>query len=461
MVLWHISPLKKIRKLEGGTVFIISYLLSIFLGGFLLWLPFSNPRMKVSFLDALFTSTSALCVTGLSVVDIGTQFNFFGQLVILILIQTGGLGITTFSVWFFLSLGRDIGFKSRFHLQASFSPRPLDELRGLLRLIFRYTLFIEVSGALILFMYWRRIFPSSRALYLAVFHSVSAFCNAGFSLFQDNLIKFQGSYIVSLTVAFLIILGGIGFPVAHEIFVGVKKKRKGLRVKVTLHSRLVLITTAILVLGGAIIVYGIEYNDALEDLPVPQGMLIAFFQSVTTRTAGFNTIDIASLTNASLLVMIILMFIGASPGSCGGGIRTTTFALLSGLLWNRLKGKNRVHLFRRTVPEEVISRAMVLVALAGGLILLLTLLVLLVESGNRPFPQAKGGLMEILFEVVSAFGTVGLSLGITPQLEPVSKILIVITMFLGRVGILSLGYSIAKREERYPVSYGEEGVMTG
>jgi len=159
--------------------------------------------------------------------------------------------------------------------------------------------------------------------------------------------------------------------------------------------------------------------------------------------------------------VIILMFIGASPGSCGGGIRTTTFALLGGLLWNRLKGKTQVHLFRRTVPEEVVSRAVILFALAGGLILVLTTLVLMVESGNQPFLKAKGGLMEILFEVVSAFGTVGLSIGITPHLEPVSKFLIIITMYLGRVGILSLGYSIAKKEERYPVSYGEEGVMTG
>ncbi len=461
MVLTPYSIIKKVRKLEGGTAFILSYLLVILLGGFLLWLPFSNPRMELSFLDALFTSTSALCVTGLTVVDTGTHFSFFGQLVILMLIQTGGLGITTFSVWFFLSLGRDIGFKSRFHLQASYSPRPLDELRGLLRLIFFFTFIIEAFGAMILLLYWRQLYSFPRALYLAVFHCISAFCNAGFSLFPDNLIKFQDSYTVSLTIAFLIILGGIGFPVAHEITGLVKKKIKGGRVKISLHSRLVLITSVILIFGGSLILYGIEYDDALSGFSIPTGLLNAFFQSVTARTAGFNTIDLTSLTNASLLVLIILMFIGASPGSCGGGIRTTTFALLGGLLWNRLKGKNRLHLFRRTVPEEVVSRAIFLFALAGSLILILTTLILIVEGGNLPFPKAKGGLMEVLFEVVSAFGTVGLSVGITPHLEAVSKILIIITMFLGRVGILSLGYSIAKKEERYPISYGEEGVMTG
>lgn len=461
MALTFLSALKKIRKLEGGTVFILSYLLAILLGGFLLWLPFSNPKMKVSFLDALFTATSALCVTGLSVVDIGTSFNHLGQIIILLLIQTGGLGITTFSVWFFLSLGREISFKSRFHIQASFSPRPMDELRGLLRLIFLFTLSIEACGALILVLYWWQWYSFPRALYLSVFHSISAFCNAGFSLFPDNLVKFQGSYTVTLTVALLIIFGGIGFPVAHEIFGLANKKRKGMRIKLSLHSRLVLITTGSLIFGGSLVFYGIEYNDALDGFSVPTGILIAFFQSVTTRTAGFNTLEMASLTNASLLVMIILMFIGASPGSCGGGIRTTTFALLAGLLWNRLKGKKRVHLFRRTVPEEVISRAIFLVTLAGSLILLLTTLVLLVESGNLPFPKARGALMEVLFEVVSAFGTVGLSTGVTPRLEPASKFLIIITMFLGRVGILSLGYSLAKKEERYPISYGEEGVMTG
>ncbi|MBI4768494.1 MAG: potassium transporter [Deltaproteobacteria bacterium] len=461
MALILLSALKKIRKLEGGTVFILSYLLAILLGGLLLWLPFSNPRTEVSFLDALFTATSALCVTGLTVVDTGTSYNYIGQIIILLLIQTGGLGITTFSVWFFLSLGRDISFKSRFHLQASFSPRPMDELRGLLRLIFFFTLLIEACGAFILLMYWGQWYSFPRALYLSIFHSISAFCNAGFSLFPDNLVKFQGSYTVSLTIALLIIFGGIGFPVTHEIYGWVKKKGERRRVKLSLHSRLVLITTGILVFGGTLVLYGIEYNDTLESFSIPTRIMISFFQSVTTRTAGFNTLDMASLTNASLLVMIILMFIGASPGSCGGGIRTTTFALLAGLLWNRLKGKKRVHLFRRTVPEEVISRAIFLVTLAGSLILMLTTLILLVESGNLPFLKAKGGLMEVLFEVVSAFGTVGLSLGITPGLEPASKFLIIISMYLGRVGILSLGYSIAKKGERYPISYGEEGVMTG
>lgn len=461
MALTPLSIIKKVHKLEGGTVFILSYLLAILLGGLLLWLPFSNPRMEVSFLDAVFTSTSALCVTGLTVVDTGTRFSFMGQIVILLLIQTGGLGITTFSVWFFLSVGQDIGFKSRFHLQASFSPRPLDELRGLLRLIFIYTLLIEACGTLILLIYWGQFYSFPQALFLSIFHSISAFCNAGFSLFPDSLIKFQGSFTISLTIAGLIILGGIGFPVVYEMTELFKKKAEGKRVKISLHSRLVLITTTILIFGGGLIIYGIEYNDALENLPLPTGILISFFQSVTTRTAGFHTIDPSSLTNASLLVMIILMFIGASPGSCGGGIRTTTFALLGGLLWNRLKGKTRVHLFRRTIPEEVVSRAMTLLTLAGSLILILTTLILLVESGNLPFLKAKGGLMEVIFEVVSAFGTVGLSLGITPNLEPTSKILIIITMYLGRVGILSLGYSIAKKEERYPISYGEEGVMTG
>lgn len=453
--------MKKVRKMEAETAFILSYLGAIFMGSLLLWLPFSHKGKGISYLDALFTSTSALCVTGLTVVDTGGQFSRIGQWILLLLIQTGGLGITTFSVWFFLSLGRNIGFKSRFHLQASFSPRPLDELKGLLKLIFRFTFAVEALGTLVLSIYFCRSYPWPQAIFLALFHSVSAFCNAGFSLFSENLLPFQKNFVVCLTVALLIILGGIGFPVAYELGQQLKKRKEHNRFRLSLHSRLVLLTTGILIFGGTALLFGIEYNDALEKLPLSTGLLASFFQSVTSRTAGFNTLELTSLTNASLLILIILMFIGASPGSCGGGIRTTTFALLFGLLWNRLKGKSRVHLFHRTVPEEIISRAIFIVLLAGGLIILLTTLVLLVENGNTPFLRVKGGLMEILFEVVSAFGTVGLSLGITPKLEPASKLLLILAMYLGRVGILSLGYSIARKEEKYPITYGEEGVMTG
>ncbi len=452
---------QKIRRMKAETVFVLSYLTVILIGGVLLWLPFSQKVHPLSFLDALFTSTSALCVTGLTVVDTGSRFSGIGQGVILVLIQTGGLGITTYSVWFFLSLGRNVGIKSRFYLQSVFSPRPLDEIRGLLRLIFQYTFLIEGIGALLLFLYWSPVYPVPRALYLAVFHSVSAFCNAGFSLFPDSLVGYRDSYLVNLTLIGLIVSGGIGFPVAYELMELFCKKRAKVRVRMSLHTRLVLIMTLVLILGGAGLIYGIEYNDALERCSFFSGLLAALFQSVTARTAGFNTLEMASLTNASLLLLILLMFIGASPGSCGGGIRTTTFAVLGGLLWNRLNGKRRVHLFHRTVPEEVVSRAMVLFSLAVSIILFMTALILIVESGNLPFPMAKGKLMEVLFEVVSAFGTVGLSLGITGALEPASKILLILTMFLGRVGILSLGYSIARAGERYPVSYGEEGVMTG
>jgi len=453
--------LRKIRKVEGSTVFIASYFWAILLGGLLLWLPFSNPGMKVSFLDAVFTATSALCVTGLAVVDTGTSFSPIGQIILLVLIQSGGLGITTFSVWLFLSLGRGIGFKSRLFFQSTFSTRPTDELRGLLRLIFLFTFLVEAGGTLILTFYWWQFFPIPLAFYQAVFHSVSAFCNAGFSLFPDNLIQYQGSYVVNGTICGLIIFGGIGFPVAYEILEITKKWYRGARIKVSLHTRLVLMTTAILIFGGALVIYAIEYDEALKGFPLITGLWVAFFQSVTARTAGFNTIDLAALTNPSLLVLIILMFIGASPGSCGGGIKTSTFALLGGLLINRLKGKSQVHLFHRTVPEEIVSRSMALIVLAGGLVLVMTTLVLMVESGHAPFEKAGGKLMEVLFEVVSAFGTVGLSIGITPKLESISKILIIITMYLGRVGILSLGYSIAKREERHPISYAEESVMVG
>jgi trk system potassium uptake protein TrkH len=439
------------RKLKGSTLFLLSYLIVIFLGGFLLWLPVSNPGLKISFLDTLFTATSALCVTGLNVVDTGA-YSFVGQILILILIQAGGLGITTFSVWLFLSLSRDVGFQSRFFIQATFSRHPTDQLRQLLRLIFRFTFLIEGIGALLLFSYWIQKYSLPKALYLSIFHSISAFCNAGFSLFSDNLMKFQDSLTLNLTVAGLIILGGIGFPVVYELVEMRKRKAQGLRVRISLNSRLVLVTTFLLIFGGTLLLYGIEYNNSLKGHSVFQGLLVAFFHSVSARTAGFNTIDLNVFTNAVLLILIILMFIGASPGSCGGGIKTTTLALLGGLFWNRLQGKVRVSLYKRTLPEEVISRVMALFALSCVLVLIITTLILMVE---------KGRLVDILFEVVSAYGTVGLSLGVTPSLAPVSKLLIILTMFLGRVGILSLGYALAKREDPHSVLYGEEGVMVG
>lgn len=441
-------------------MFVVSYLLAMVLGGFLLWLPVSNPDQKISFLDSLFTATSALCVTGLNVVDT-EWFSFFGQILILVLIQSGGLGITTFSVWLFLSLGRDVGFQSRLFFQTTFSPKPTDQLRQLLRLIFLSTFLIEALGAFLLFFYWIRVFPFSRACYLAVFHSISAFCNAGFSLFPNNLINFQDSILINLTIAVLIILGGIGFPIIYELVEIIKKKKGGVRIRISLHLRLVLMTTLGLLAGGTLLIYGIEYNNSLEGLPFYKGLMVAFFHSVSARTAGFNTIDLAVFTSPVLLIIIILMFIGASPGSCGGGIKTTTFALLGGILWNRLQGKVSVNLYKRTLPEEIVSRGVALFAISCGLVLIMTTFVLMVESGNVPFPKKPGNLTEVLFEVVSAYGTVGLSMGITPSLAPVSKILIILTMFLGRVGILSLGYTLAKRKERHPVLYGEDGIMIG
>ena len=449
-----------LRKLKSQTVILTSYLSVGLIGGALLWLPFSNPGQKICFLDALFTSTSALCVTGLTVVDT-TAYTLIGQILILILIQAGGLGITTFSVWLFLSLGRDVGFQSRLFFQATFSLRPTDQLRQLLRLIFMFTFLTEMVGASLLLSYWIRFYPFPKALYLSIFHSVSAFCNAGFSLFPENLIKFQDSITVNLTISGLIILGGIGFPVVYELIEILNKKIKGSRVRMSLNTRLVLITTFLLTTGGTLLLYGIEYDNSLERLSFSKGFMVAFFHSVSARTAGFNTIDLGIFTNAVLLVLIILMFIGASPGSCGGGIKTTTLAILGGLLYNRLQGKVRVNLNKRTLPEEIVSRAIAIFALSCGLVLALTTLILMVESGNIPFPKQPGRLTEILFEVVSAYGTVGLSLGITSFLAPISKLLIILTMFLGRVGILTLGYALAKREIHRPVLYGEEGIMIG
>ncbi len=428
---------------------------AILIGAVLLYLPVSAHGPHLSFVDALFTSTSAVCVTGLIVVDTGTKFTCFGQMVILALIQLGGLGIMTFSVFFMILLGKRISFKGRMVIHDSFSHSPFKNFSGMLEAIFILTFGVETLGALGLTLEFLRDFPLKRAAYLGVFHSISAFCNAGFSLFPDSLVRYQNNIGVNVIFMALIVLGGLGFLVLIDLPTLFDKRRR-----LSLHSRIVLMTTGALILGGALFIFIAEYSNQLAGLPTKGKILAAFFQSVTPRTAGFNTLDYAKLTHATLFFTLFLMFVGASPGSCGGGIKTSTFSVLLLLVWRRIHGHRRVSVFQRTLPQEVTDRVIVITFLAFVAVFLATLLIMMVESWGVPFEKSSRHLISGLFEVVSAFGTVGLSTGITPVLSSVSKVILVLVMYLGRVGPATVAFSMRPQEEEH-FRYAEESVMIG
>lgn len=446
------------QHLSPNWILIFYYGLAILIGALLLALPLATNGPRLPFIDALFTATSAQCVTGLIVVDTGNKLSLFGQLVVLALIQVGGLGITTFSVYLFLYLRQGLSLQGRLLIQETLIHTPFASLRQLLRNIFLFTLAIEGVGALLLAL---RFVPQEGlvpGLYSAIFHSVSAFCNAGFALYPDSLVAYRSDPLVNFTIMALISLGGIGFLVMHELLdLGRSKKRR----RLSLHSRLVLLTSLTLSLGGAVLIWLLEYPSSFKGMGFGEGFLTALFQSVTCRTAGFNTIDLNAFEVPTLFLMMFLMFVGASPGSCGGGIKTTSLAIFLAILVSRLRGVAHTNVFHRTIPEEQVTRAMSLVMLAvllcGGAMFLL----MSVEIHGLPFSSSRGALLDYTFEAVSAFATVGLSLGITAKLSALGKLIIISLMFVGRVGLLTIAFAFIRRARENAVRYSEERIMIG
>jgi trk system potassium uptake protein TrkH len=325
-----------------------------------------------------------------------------------------------------------------------------------------FTLLLEAAGAALLFLRFSEIYHPTRALYFAVFHAVSAFCNAGFCLYAESLMGFSGDPLVSLTVAFLIIFGGIGFLVLLELkrlLVGGERTRRARRLSV--HSKLVLSLTGILLVSGTVGFLLSEWSHSMAGLAVPSKLLVAFFQSVTARTAGFNTLDFSKMANVTLLFTILLMFTGAASGSTAGGIKVNTLGVLFALSRSRLKGEEGTSIFRRSLSAETVGRAISVFVLAVVLIYVATMALTVSELGTTIHRESRGLFLELLFEVVSAFGTVGLSAGITPQLSSVGKLIIVLVMFSGRLGPLSIAVALTGREPRSRFQYAEENVMIG
>jgi len=445
-----------LKPLSPQRIFIFGFAALISIGAIVLWLPFSAGRGHISFVDALFTSASAVCVTGLTVLDIGKDLSLTGQVVSLLLLQIGGLGIVTFSVLLFALMGRSISFKGREIIQSTFLHTPRRNIFPIVTWVLALTFSIEAVGALLLFIRFAQEFSYGQAFYHALYHAVSAFNNCGYSLFSNNLMNYQGDVLVNVTVMGLIVLGGIGFIVQYEII----SRLRGFQKKLSVHTRIVLLMTAILILSGAALFYLFEMNHIIRDAPVKTQILTSFFQSVVPRTAGFNTVDTGRLTNATILLMILLMFIGASPGSTGGGIKTTSFALLLLMIWNRLKGREEVNVFNRTIPGEVLTRTIAIIFASAFSVALITSLLLMLGGENAvPPAESRHFFVEYLFETISAFGTVGLSMGITAKMNDVQKLAVILMMFAGRVGPLTLAFSWYASKRK--LTYAEESVMVG
>jgi trk system potassium uptake protein TrkH len=439
---------------------LFGFLALIGTGTALLLLPAATRQGAISFVDALFTATSASCVTGLIVVDTGPFFSPFGQAVIMVLIQIGGLGIMTLSTLFLLMAGRRISLAGRSVIQDTFTHSGDRNPAQIIRQVVVFTLLMEGLGTACLFFgFLPAAAGPADALWEALFHAVSAFCNAGFSLFSDSLIGFRESWLVNLTVCLLIVAGGIGFLVAAEIRTLASLNPRSWR-RLSLHSKLVLASTALLILAGTGLILFMEWSNTLGALTVPHKILAALFQSITTRTAGFNTLPIGAMASETLFVVIILMFIGASPGSCGGGIKTTTFATICLLGAARLRGRDQPQAFWRKISESSVAKAISLAMLSLLVIVAGTLLLTISELGGVSRLQSQGRFFELLFEAVSAFGTVGLSMGATSVLSIAGKLLITGIMFVGRIGPLVLAVAVSRR--RAPrFTYAEEKVMIG
>lgn len=439
---------RKSTRFSPPQVLALSFVSVIFIGSLLLYLPISTVSGHTDYIDCLFTATTSVCVTGLVTVDTGTNWSLFGHIVILLMIQIGGLGIMAFTTLFALILGSKIHLKQRLIMQQAVNVSSLGGVVKVTRYLLFFTLTCETLGAIILTLHWWPEMGLGKAAWFGMFHSVSAFNNAGIDLFGyfRSITAYTGDITVNLVISSLIILGGLGFYVSYELFTYRRQR------KLSLHSKTVLLTTVILIVGGTLVLLAIEWNHALKDMPYLTRFLAAYFQAVTPRTAGFNSIDISTLHLASKFFIVLLMFIGASPGSTGGGIKTSTLAIVCSAMWSQIRGRKDCEIIGRRLEPEDVMQAMTIITVYGGVMFLSSFLLSLTHPGD---------LMEVVFEVGSALGTVGLSLGLTTQLTLWGKIIIITTMFLGRVGPVTLGFALAYQKKSSDYRYPKGKIMLG
>lgn len=455
------STFLPLAKLSPPTILILSFLILIMFGTLLLLLPEMNVTGEsMRFQDAVFTSISASCVTGLTVVDTANYLSFKGQFIIMILIQLGGLNIISFATLFAFFSRKGLGIRHQNMIQEGYLGESLNTSSELLKQIFRFTLIIELLGALLLFFTLgdRLQFndlPSR--IFFSIFHSISAFNNAGFSTLSNGLFEetIRNAYLLQFTIACLIILGGLGFGTIRDVFT-IKFVRERIQ-KPWLHTKIgtkISIYSAIALLTlGTIVFFALENNGVISHLSFGEKLMTSFFQSVTTRTAGFNTVDIGSLSLPILIFFIFLMFIGASTGSTGGGIKTSTFTLVLLSAYSTIRGKKNLELFKKRIPWELLNKAFSIFLFSGSFILT-SLFFLTITDPDIP-------LKKLMFEEVSAFCTVGLSTGITAELSLSGKSIIMVSMFIGRIGTLTLAIALGRRLKSNNYKYPKADLMVG
>ena len=431
----------------------IGFLCIIFIGACLLTLPIANRSGKfLNFIDALFTATSASCVTGLVVADTYQNWTIFGQLVIITLIQIGGLGFMCIGVFFSVMLGRKIGLKERGILQESVNTLQIGGIVKLAKKIVYGTLLFEGIGAILLSIRFIPAVGVLEGIYYGVFHSISAFCNAGFDLMgqfesYSSLVMFHDDWIVNVTIMSLIVIGGLGFIVWDDI-----SKKKWQFKKYMLHSKIVLVTTAILILLGAILFFFLEKDNTMKDMSMTGKILSSFFASVTPRTAGFNSIDVEAMHDSSKFLTVFLMFIGGSPGSTAGGIKTTTFVVIIVYIISTLKHTQGCNIFNRRLEDDAIKKASSVFCTN----LFLAVTAAFIICGMQMFP-----LEDVLLEVFSAMGTVGMSTGLTRELNVISKLIVIMLMYCGRIGSLTFALSFTEHKTIVKIRQPVEKINIG
>jgi trk system potassium uptake protein len=436
----------------------LGFLSVISIGSFTLTLPFTGTSGTWnSPLVALFTTTSAVCVTGLSVVDVGTYFSFWGQLVIAIEAQVGGLGYMSLTTLLMLLLGRKFDFKQKLAIQDSFDRPFLQGSKSLIASIVYTTLVFETGGVLLMFPTFAHQYGAGLGLWYAVFHSVSAWNNAGFALFKDNLMSYHGSVPINVAITGLIIFGGIGYQVIIELYMSAshRLRRQPSRFLWSLNFNVAVSTTILLLLVGTLAIWFAEYrnSETIAKWSLSDQFWAAWFQSVSSRTAGFNTIDNGEMTMAALFLTMGLMFIGASPSGTGGGIKTTTFGILASATRSALQGKSEVVMFERLVSTALLVKAVAVVFGSAAVVVVSAVLIAITDG--------QFGAVQVLFEVISAFATVGLSTGITAQLSALSQLILVVVMYTGRVGIVLLISAILGTPKPSAVKYPSENLLVG
>lgn len=445
---------KRSKRLAPVQILALGFVVVIVIGAILLSLPIaSQDGNSTPFLDSLFTSTSAVCVTGLAVVDTGTHWTYFGKTVIMILIEIGGLGFMSFATLIALLVKRKITLKQRLVMQEALNTFNIQGLVKLAKYILIFTFSIEGAGALLLSTQFIPKFGVAKGIYYSIFHAISAFCNAGFDLFGNfsSLTGFADNSVVILVISGLVIIGGLGFYVWQEIY-----NYKGIK-KLSVHTKLVLTTSVILLVAGSIFMFLFEKNNpaTIGNMSLKNKLLSSFFASVTPRTAGFNSISTTDMTAAGNFLTIMYMFIGGSPGSTAGGIKTTTIGLLIMTVVSVIKGKQDTEIYKRRISKQTVYRALSVVMISFSVVVIVTI--------TLSITQVKVPFEYYLYEATSAFGTVGLTLGLTGKLTAVGKVIILITMYIGRVGPLTIAMALARKRRLNPnsVRYPEGKILVG